>query len=245
MIQPVVAESILSDDILTGQGLLARALLVWPTSTIGQRNYVATDLHADSVMRRYWSAVANLLERQPILRAETRNELEPQPLTLTPEAKSLWVEVHNAVETDQREGGDFASIRAWASKSPSQVLRIAGVLTLIQEPDAGTIHAETIGQAAALADYYLREAARIVGTSSVPLDVRNAEALRDWCQAAGIRYLHSGEALRKGPSRIRVVTAFDAAMAVLERTGWASPVEGGREIDGMHRRRVWAMWSPQ
>lgn len=75
MIQPVIAETILADDILTRQGLLARALLVWPTSTIGQRNYVETDLRHDPAMWRYWTAVANLLEREPILRAGTTNEL--------------------------------------------------------------------------------------------------------------------------------------------------------------------------
>ncbi len=186
MIQPVIAETILADEILTGQGLLARALLVWPTSTIGERSYVETDLQSDSAMLRYRSAIANLLEREPLLRSGTANELEPRQLTLTPEAKRLWIAVHDAVEADQKEGAEFAGIRAWASKSASQVLRIAGVLTLIENPDAGAIQVGTVEQAAALANFYLREAARIVGTSSIPLDVRNAEALRDWCQEAGV-----------------------------------------------------------
>jgi hypothetical protein len=245
MIQPVIAETILSDDILTGQGLLARALLVWPTSTIGERSYVATDLQGDPAMQRYRCAVADLLEREPLLRAGTANELEPRHLTLTPEAKRAWIEVHDAVEADQKEGREFAGIRAWASKSASQVLRIAGVLTLIENPDAGTIQVETIGQAAVLANFYLREAARIVGTSSVPVDVRNAEALRDWCQETGVRHLHSAMALQRGPGRIRSKPAFDAAIRLLEGAGWATPVEGGRTIEGMHRRRVWTMWSDQ
>ena len=34
MVQPIIAESVLSDDVLTGQGFLARCLLAWPASTI-------------------------------------------------------------------------------------------------------------------------------------------------------------------------------------------------------------------
>ena len=47
MMQPVIAETILSDNVLTGQGFLARSLLAWPTSTIGSRQYVEVDLAAD------------------------------------------------------------------------------------------------------------------------------------------------------------------------------------------------------
>jgi hypothetical protein len=224
---------------------LARALLVWPTSTIGERSYVETDLKSDSAMLRYRSAIANLLEREPVLRSGAANELEPRQLTLTPEAKRLWIAVHDAVEADQKEGAEFAGIRAWASKSASQVLRIAGVLTLIENPDAGAIQVGTVEQAAALGNFYLREAARIVGTSSIPLDVRNAEALRDWCHEAGVRNLHSGLALQRGPGRIRSAPAFDSAIRLLEGTGWALPVEGGRVIEGKHRRRVRTMWSGQ
>jgi len=245
MIQPVIAETILSDDILTGQGLLARTLLVWPSSTIGDRAYVETDLHSDPAMRRYASAVNDLLDCEPNLRPGTANELEPRQLVLTPEAKRLWIDVHNAVESDQKEAGVFASVRAWASKSPSQVLRIAGVLTLVEDPNAGTIQVETIEQATALANYYLREAARIVGTSAVPADVRNAEAIRNWCQESGIRFLHSALALQNGPPRVRHGKAFYAAMSILEDAGWASALEGGKVIDGQHRRRVWSIWGVQ
>jgi Protein of unknown function (DUF3987) len=241
MIQPVIAESVLSDDILTGQGLLARALLSWPTSTIGHRPYVETDLTAHPDLARYHRHVSALLEREPILRAGSPNELEPRALTLTPEAKRVWIAVHDAIETDQQDGGTWASVRAWASKSPAQVLRIAGVLTLVEDPDAGVIQAETIERAATLMQHYLCEAARIVGTASVPVEIRHAEALRDWCHREKRTYLHSQAALQYGPGCIRTSTAFDAAIQILERTGWAVKIEGGYRIDGAMRRRAWVI----
>jgi hypothetical protein len=241
MIQPVIAESVLSDDLLTGQGILARALLAWPTSTIGNRPYVATDLSDDGDLARYRHRVSALLELEPRMRAGTRNELDPRALSLTPEAKRVWISVHDAIEADQRDGGDYAGVRAWASKAPAQTLRIAGVLTLVEDPEAGVIQAPAIDQAAALVQYHLREAARIVGTASVPREIRHAEALLAWCHRERRIQLHSRAALQYGPSCIRSAPTFDAAVHALERTGWAARLEGPVHLDGAIRRRAWAI----
>jgi hypothetical protein len=222
MIQPVIAERVLSDEVL-----------------IGDRPYVSIDLSADGDLTRYWRVMASLLALAPRYREGTEDELDPPALTLTPEARRVWVGVHDALETDQRSGGDFAGIRAWASKAPSQVLRIAGVLTLFEDHAARVVEAEAVGRAARLVDHYLKEAARIVGTASVPLEIRNAEKLRDWCHSERRTLLHSGAALQFGPAGIRTVEAFNAAIAVLERTGWVERIDGGCEIDGSRRRRAW------
>ncbi len=140
-----------------------------------------------------------------------------------------------------RDGGDFASIRAWAGKAPAQILRIAGVLTLMADPDAGVIHTDALDQAAKLMAFSLAEAVRVIGTSQVPTEIRHAEALLCWCHLEQTKFLHSGAALQFGPNVIRSKRAFDNAIIELERAGWAVPVDGGCEIDGKHRRRVWAI----
>ena len=160
---------------------------------------------------------------------------------LEAQAKILWTSIHNALERDMRDGGDFASIRAWAGKAPAQILRIAGVLTLRADPDAGVIHTDALDQAAKLMAFSLAEAVRIVGTSQVPTEIRHAEALLCWCHSEQMKFLHSGAALQFGPNVIRSKRAFDNAIIELERAGWAVPVDGGCEIDGKHRRRVWAI----
>lgn len=243
LMQPVIAERILSDDVMTGQGFLARTLLAWPSSTIGTRRYAEIDVSADPVLERYRRTMRELLERPPRMVPETTNELEPRALTLSPSAKRRWIAVHDAIESDMSDGGEYASIRAWASKAPSQTLRIAGVLTLVSDPDASQIEAEEIDRAATLVLFALGEAVRIVGTAAVPVEIRNAEALLAWCHTERIKLLHSGAALQFGPAPIRTKRAFDAAMAELERAGWAAPIEGGCEVDGAHRRRVWAVRS--
>lgn len=239
MVQPVIAERVLSDDVLCGQGFLPRCLVSWPTSTVGTRQYVETDLSRDAGLARYWSRMADLLAMPPILRPDTRNELEPRTLSLAPDAKARWVQVADAIEADM--ANDFAGIKAWASKGAAQVLRIAGVLTLVEEPDAGVIRLGTIDRAAKLALYHLREAARVVGTASVPAKVKHAELLQQWCWDTGREFLYSRDALRLGPSPIRTNDAFTEAVEALEGTGWAEHVEGGKELDGKHRARVWRL----
>lgn len=237
MVQPVIAERVLSDDVLCGQGFLPRCLVAWPQSTIGTRMYREGDLSRDPALLRYWSRMRDLLTAAPILRDGTRNELQPRALVMAPDARARWIAVADAIEADMR--GEFAGIQAWASKAASQAARIAGVLTLVEEPGAGVIRLETIERAAVLTLYHLREAARVVGTSSVPARVRHAEALLEWCRDTGRTRLYSRDALRNGPNAIRTNEAFTAAADVLEAAGWAVFVEGGAVMDGRHRARVW------
>lgn len=241
MVQPVIAERVLSDDVLTGQGFLPRCLVAWPASTVGTRSYCDADLSRDPALARYWSRMRDLLTAPLPLREGSRNELEPRALSLAPDAKALWVNVHNAVEADM--AGEFASVRAWASKAASQVARIAGVLTLVEEPGATAIRVETVERAARLAMYYLREAARVAGTASVPAKVKHAEALLSWCRETGRTLLYSSDALRNGPNCIRSIEAFRAAVEVLDATGWAAYQDGGAELDGRQRAHVWQVRS--
>lgn len=239
MLQPVIAERVLSDDVLTGQGFLARCLLSWPASTIGSRRYVEDDLSADPAMLAYWDRMRFLLRLSPPLRAGTRNELAPRTLTLCPNAKGRWIAVADAIERDM--AGEYADVKAWASKAGAQVLRIAGVLTLVDNDEAETIAVGAIERAARLVEYHLAEAARIVGTARVPVHLRNAELLLEWCRAKGKTLLYSADTLRNGPAPIRDADTFRKAAETLEGHGWADWIEGGTIIDGKRRAHVWRL----
>lgn len=239
MAQPVIAERALSDDVLSGQGFLARCLLAWPESTAGTRPYQSESLRDDAALDRLAYRLGEL-HRAPLPLADgERQELQPRPLHLTAEAKAAWIQLHDAVEAGMRPGGQFATVKAWASKTPEQALRIAGVLTLLESSVAQQIDADTIGRAAELALWHLNEAVRLAGTAQVSPEVRDAEALLDWCHETGRTLLYSRDALRLGPARIREREAFTQAMGELERAGWAEPLKDGAVLDGRHRRHVW------
>jgi hypothetical protein len=227
--------------VLTNQGFLARALTTWPTSTIGTRIYNETDLYNHSDLKPYFARVRELLTTPLPLKSGTRNVLAPRDLVLTSEAKRLYINIHNKIEADMEIGGDFSGVRAWASKSPAQILRVAGVLTLIEKPKATCIEVSAIMHAAQIALFHLNEAARILGANAVPLPIRNAEALLEWCHTKGYTHLTSGQAVQWGPRCIRYREAFYPAMKELERTRWAIRIEGGIWTKGRHCRDAWTI----
>jgi len=239
MAQPVIAERALSDDVLSGQGFLARCLLAWPESTAGHRMYVAESLQDDPAILKC-TATLSALHGKPLPLADgEHNELDLPALRLTTEAFKAWRSVHDTIESAIAPGGRFATVKPWASKTPEQCLRIAGVLTLVENSEARNIEAPTIERAAEIALWHLNEAVRLAGTAELSPEVRNAEALIKWCHATGRELLHSRDALQSGPGRIRERPKFITAMGELERAGWASKIEGGAELDGVHHRNVW------
>jgi hypothetical protein len=118
-------------------------------------------------------------------------------------------------------------------------LRIAGVLTLVEDSNARNIGAPAVERAAEIALWHLSEAVRLAGTAQLSPEVQDAEALLIWCHSTGRRQLHSRAALQFGPARIRERSRFVAAMGELQRAGWALRIEGGVDIDGSHRKNVW------
>lgn len=239
MAQPVIAERALSDDVLSGQGFLARCLLSWPLSTAGHRPYVAESLRDDVAMIQYTATLA-ALHALPLPIAEGEyNELAPRVLRLSANAFSVWRAVHDTVEAMMVSGARYASVKPWASKTPEQCLRIAGVLTLVEHPDAHTIEVSAIERAAELALWHLNEAVRLAGTAELSAEVRNAEVLLEWAHATGRKVLHSRAAMQYGPERTRDRQPFYRAMKELESAGWASPIDGGAVLEGAHRRHVW------
>jgi len=239
MAQPVVAEAVLSDPLLIGQGWLARSLLSWAAARAGTRLYVERDLSADPAMVAYWQRIGELLDRKPQLAPDSRNELDPPIIRLAPAAKSLWVSIANGIEKKMATGEPLAQVRAWGSKGADQILRVAGVLALVDDPDARIIQAETIERAGEVVAWHMGEAARIVGISCIPPEIRNAEAILAWVRERHLTSIHSRQALQFGPACVRTTDSLRLAMAVLVRHGYADELDPGTIFDDAPRRSSW------
>jgi hypothetical protein len=239
--QPVIAERALSDDVLAGQGFLARCLLAWPEGTAGRCKYQAESLRDDAAMQRLESVLSKLHWLDLPLADGEQQELNPRALRLSDEAFTYWRNVHDNVESKCGPLGKFAQVKPWARKTPEQVLRIAGVLTVLENPAAQVIEVGAIERAAELALWHLNEALRLAGTAALSPEVLDAEALLNWAHTTGRRFLYSTDAMHKGPNRIRERDVFVVAIGELERAGWAVSVDGGMTLGGKHRRHVWSI----
>jgi len=239
MMQPNVAGLLLGNDLLAGQGLLARCLTVFPESTAGSRFYKPVDMSQHPAMRRYGGRMLDILETPLPLAEGKRNELEPPRLRPASDAKALWVRFHDFLEGHLGDGGDFAPIRAFASKAAEHAARLAGILTLVGDIHAREIPLDKMAAGIELAKHYLAEALRLNLAGATDPDLSLAERLLTWLREQGRSHVWLTLIYQRGPSAIRDAKTGKRIVRILEDHNWLEPIDGGMEIDGQFRRNVW------
>jgi hypothetical protein len=251
MMQPTVAEQLLGNDELRGQGVLSRFLISWPESTVGRRPYCEKNILEDPAIVAYSAKMAEFLRAEHSLRDGTQNELVPRALTLTPKSKQLWVIFHDWADKEAGAGGELEPIRGLANKIPDLALRLAGVLALVADPDAELIEQESIENGIKLSNFYLREAIRIVETGITAPDIRLAEQVLDWLRGKNAdnkpyEFVHSRKIQRFGPNAVRTSDDVGRAMRILVKHGWARPFKPNEKvIEGRRRRCAWKIILPE
>ena len=195
MIQPVVAHEVLTNPILQGQGFLARFLLAWPQSLAGTRFYRDLDPDHDSRMVRYWRCMAQLLALVPP--QDERGGLAPKALPMDAPALQAWIAEHDRIEVQLGCDGDLQEIKATAAKGAENLLRIAGVMAVVEE--SGTISLALVERAAVLVEWYLAEALRVGHPIKVEARLLQAQRLLDWLRANNWQSFEMRELQRKGP----------------------------------------------
>jgi hypothetical protein len=235
MAQPDVAARMLGKPLYKSQGMLARFLICSPASRIGTRMHdgSAADARDDARMKRYWHAVRQLLEQPPNEDREVGG-LDPPCLALSPEARSLLVASYNEIEQAQRGDGDLATVREFASKAAEHACRIAGVLTLIDHPDAICVAEATMRDALQIVQFCLHEHIRLAGSAMISTEVAQAVKLHDWIKRTKRATVCARDVMRLGPYAIREAPAAKAALRVLLEHGWLLTEDGSRYIVPSH-----------
>lgn len=225
MIQPDAARGVLSDPVLRDQGFLSRFLPAAGESLAGGRMWKEPAEGIEPALRRYTAAMLEIFEiPQPAANAQG-NELTPRALALSPEAREVWIEFYNDVERDMGRGKRFAEMQDVASKAAEQAGRIAGVLAIVDDPDAKDIGADAMGRACILMHWYLSEALRLAEAYCVPQEVADAEAILEWTRARGRREVDAATIQKSGPGPLRRKDRFDPAIEALLASGWFKPDE--------------------
>lgn len=237
MMQPRVAAELLGSELVSEQGLIARFLIAQPESAAGGRQYVEANPEDTPEIRAYTGRLLDRLEAPLPIRADSRNELEPRPLPLSSGARRLWIEFHDAVEREIV--GEFAPIKAFASKAAEHVLRIAGVLRLIDDLDAQAIDEATLRRAITLGEFYLAEALRLAGSAQADPELTAAAKLYAWLIESGRAFVSTVEVYKTGPAHVRSASRARELLKILLAHGHVSPLPGGLEYDGTRRAEAW------
>jgi hypothetical protein len=237
MVQPIIAESVLTNRLLLEQGFLARSLVCWPTSTVGSRRYKAVDITLDPGVQAYNQAMKTLLETPPALAQGRQNELDPREMSLTRDAKRLWVAFHDHIEAQLAEGAPLEGVRGFGNKAAEHAARLAGVLTLVEKVTATAIDKAHMEAGIALVEFYLTETVRLFAAGGLDPDVLLAEKLLAW--ASGKSLIALAQVYQSGPNPLRDAKTARRIVTLLEDHGWLTRVLGGTTVDGAFRRDVW------
>lgn len=188
-VQPAVIEKFLSknDGMARGIGFIARALMTCPISTQGHRPYgePPETMPAVDTLNQ---VVSMLLKLQP--ERIRGNHLNRVQVSLSPEAKAIWVRYYDHTEQQQGLGSTLQFVRDVAGKSADNASRLAGIFHLVDlmsrgdVPDEtqsswGQVSAEHMAMGADVASFYLNEALRYLSASDLPEDVRDAQEVSD------------------------------------------------------------------
>nr|VFJ66492.1 MAG: Protein of unknown function (DUF3987) [Candidatus Kentron sp. DK]VFJ67915.1 MAG: Protein of unknown function (DUF3987) [Candidatus Kentron sp. DK] len=158
--------------------------------------------------------------------------LSPAVLTLSPEAKAVWVEHHDGIEKGLQHGGVFHDVRDVASKSADNAARISAILHIF-EHGPGTIPPAAMESASRIAAWCLNEARRFFGELALPMELADAARLGDWliryCRERQVDFVARNYVRQYGP--LRDTARLDGALkelAQLDRL--RQEKEGRRQI---------------
>lgn len=210
MLQPYLAMHLLTDPLLQGQGILGRCLMTWPTSLAGQRSYQAVDLSKDAALTRYHHRLSALFHQPWSLSPD--GALQLSLLTLSPLARRRWIDLHDAIEAQLGEFGELASVRPSGSKAADNLLRVAGILAVVEERSA--VEVDHIQRASALVGYYLTEIQRLTEQEPVCRVKEEADRLLRWLQVRDWKRFSIRELNRNGPRFARKSSRHAAKLLV-------------------------------
>jgi Protein of unknown function (DUF3987) len=239
MVQPDVAAIWLGDRLLVEQGLMSRVLVTAPEPASGTRMWREPAPESDASIKRYRARLLDILEHPLPLAEKTRNELAPRTVSLSPEARQLWVAFHDHVEKLLSVGGELEPVRGLANKLPEHAARIAGVLTSVDNIAAGNVGGPELEAGIALAQHYAAEAMRLFGASRVSGELHEAQRLLTWLLTAWPKpWISLPDIYQLGPNSIRDKASARRAVTILSDHGYlvAAPVGSVRETS---RREVW------
>ncbi|WP_262880232.1 YfjI family protein [Pseudomonas paralcaligenes] len=223
MIQPIVAQDILNNPILLGQGLLARFLISWPQSLAGTRLYQDIDATSDHRLINFWKRMSSLLETPA--KHDENDELSAPDLKLEIPAQSAWIRYHDEIEKTLGRGGEMQEIKSTAAKSAENALRIAGVIAVTE--GLSIITKEIMERAAILSRWYLNEAHRLAYPTKIEMRLLNAQQLLDWLTAKCWVSFDARRLQREGPMLVRKSSKQrDQLLAILVEHCFLSTTDG-------------------
>lgn len=211
MMQPRILHQMTSmaNDISRQSGFLARCLMAYPTSAMGNRFYKEPPDSLDC-LTEYNAQLTQCLNQSKKL--SHAGCIGLPTLMMSAAAKRLWVQFFNNTEAGLSDKGQWSGIKDFASKAAENVTRLAALFHLF-EGKMGEISALHTEQAIEIINWHMQEARRLLTTASTTNMLTDAIKLMNWLLDKGLRKTTTREIQRLSPLRDR--EQRDSAIGIL------------------------------
>lgn len=248
MIQEGVGNDVLADQTLVDQGLFSRFLIAWPSSRIGYRTIDDLDAHrhvaekSHAALEPFENRIEELIEQPLPTTQYDKKALSPRTLEYSADAGDALIAFYNRVESAQKPGEAFALIEGFASKIAEQACRIAGIITVYEDPDAQEVGIPAMTNGIEFCEWYLQEMLRLRECGLVSPEVRDAEKLRKWLNAkrAGA-VVTPRDIARNGPRPAFNAEYVRVLMRILEEHNCVQAMPRNSVVDGVVVKQSWSV----
>jgi hypothetical protein len=203
-----------SNDDVRGNGFLSRMLVCAPQSTCGYRQTNGFK-HEDKAIEEFNQRLYELLQ----LSWRMRNFKDRRVVVFSNEAKDIWLDIYNDIESKMAPGGMYQCAKDHASKLADNIARVAALIHYFEYSFDTDISVDSLWQAIDLLSYVSNDFMRIF--CPPPKHVIDAMELGNWIQPfvnSGIRYLRKNYIRQYGPNCIRNKIHLEAALNHLKYT---------------------------
>lgn len=209
-VQPVVIEAFAngSKKAFRGKGVMGRFLYCLPESMLGKRDSGDRVRVSEEVKARYQAGIKSLLS------IPTPNE--PEMLTLDDEAYEVWLAFDRRVEKTLAPGGELADMGDWGGKLTGHMLRIAGLMHLVEYgADSTVIGKSTMAKAVHLCELLIEHAKAAFGMAGEIEPHADAKKVFEWIKAGGFNAFTKTECHNHFKSKPWNKEKLDIALAEL------------------------------
>lgn len=199
MMQPIILEQMLAKNggISRQSGFLARSLIAYPKSEMGNRFYKEPPTNIAS-LQQYRQRLTDCLESTLTLDKNGCHNLPT--LQFSKAAKNEWIAFFNQVERGLKDPKIWKSIRDFASKAAENAARLSALLHLF-DGSTSDINAEHMDQAISIIRWHLNESKRVLGNQFLTPTQQAANKVLQWMIDRELTQTSPRELVQFGPIR--------------------------------------------
>jgi transcriptional regulator with XRE-family HTH domain len=195
MMQPLVLNQMLAkqEGISRQSGFLARSLIAYPGSSMGERFYQEPP-EALIALAHFHQRLTDCLDECRSLDHTGCHQLPT--LTFSTAAKNTWIQFFNHVESGLTKDSFWFSIKDFASKAAENTARLSALFHLFEGKE-GSIDSEDVERAAEIMRWHLFETRRLLGPRITSHEHHDAIKVIHWLQKKGLPSTTSRELQRE------------------------------------------------